>query len=123
MANTRETAAANDVARSCGEAFFPGDVVVGPDHAELLELCDAVLVQTAAGVEAARVGGPLPEREPGERGRPALRLHRFVLAAGDAVGEGNLEAAVEPVVEGGGFHAASRVFVFGVEDAWVDERC
>ncbi|WP_405692431.1 hypothetical protein [Streptomyces sp. NBC_00057] len=39
---------------------------MGPDHAELLQLRDAVLVHVPAGVEPARVCGPLPQREGGE---------------------------------------------------------
>lgn len=43
-----------------GQVFLSGDVVVGPDHGELFQLCDAGGVHVAAGLEAAGVGGPLP---------------------------------------------------------------
>ncbi|WP_439333415.1 hypothetical protein [Streptomyces cahuitamycinicus] len=104
-----------------GESFFSGDVVVGPDHAEVLQLRDAVFVHVSAGVEAPGVGDPLPQREGGEGDRPSVGFRFLVAAVGDAVGEGDFQVAVEPVLEGGGFDAASPVLVFGVEDAQVDE--
>lgn len=62
-----------------GQALFPGDVEVGPDHAELLQLLDTVGVHVPAGEEAAGVGGPLAQREVRERGRPpdSFRLFAF----------------------------------------------
>ncbi len=104
------------------EAFLPGDVEVRPDHAQLLQLLDAVGVHVTAGVGPAVVGDPLPERERGERGRPPLGLNRLVVAAGHPVGEGHLQIAAGTGVEGGGLDAAPPVRVLGVEDTQVDER-
>jgi hypothetical protein len=104
------------------ETFLPRDVEVAPDHAQLLQLLDAVLVHVPEGVEAPVVRDPLPQGEPGERGRPPFGLHRLVAAAGHPVGEGHLQVAVQPVGDDGGLDAASPVLMLGVEDPQVDER-
>lgn len=58
----------------CGESFFEGDVEVGPNHAEFVELGGALVVQAVLPVGAAGVGDPLPEREIGQRCGPPLAL-------------------------------------------------
>ncbi|GAA2425381.1 hypothetical protein GCM10010421_10080 [Streptomyces glaucus] len=104
------------------QALLPRDVVVGPHHAQHVHLLDAVLVHVAAGVEAAGVGDPLPEREPDERGRPALGSGRPVAVAGHAVRERQLRTAVLTGVDDDGLHAAPPVLVPGADHARVDER-
>ena len=115
-----------------GEPFFPGDVVVRPDHAQLLQLLDAFGVQATAGVSVAGVGDPLSEGKVCERGWPLLRhtlapffaltIGLLLPAVGHAVRERDLQAAVEPGVDDGRLHTAPPVLLLGVEDTQADER-
>ncbi|MFD5655463.1 hypothetical protein [Streptomyces sp. NPDC127039] len=66
---------------------------------------------------------PLPERDPGERGRPPLPFRLLVVDGGHAERERHLEVAVLAGVDDGGLHAAPPVLVLRVEDPQVDERC
>jgi hypothetical protein len=61
------------------QAFLPCDVMVGPDHAQLVQLLDAGGFQGSRVVVAPLVGEPPPQREPGGcAGRLVLARHVVV---------------------------------------------